>query len=151
MIRTEFTFEARVLLEPPIVIGPSSHGFRRVIPIIGGTFEGPRLRGRVLPTGADLQVVRPDGVLELEARYALETDDGVPIVVVNRGLRHGPLEVIERLARGDVVDPSEYYFRTSAQFEAPLGSPYYWLNRAIFIGQARREETAAVVRFFEVK
>jgi hypothetical protein len=150
MIRTELAFEAHVLLSDMIVVGPSAHGFRRVVPITGGTFEGPRVRGRVLPSGQDHQFIRPDGVLELEARYVLETDDGVPIVVVNRGLRRASAEVIERLTRGEIVPASEYYFRTCAQFEAPLVSPYAWLNAALFIGQAERLPNAALVRFYEV-
>src|SRR5690606_16186030 len=131
---TEFAFEAHVTVQTPLVIGEGSYGLRRVVPITGGTFEGPRLRGRVVPGGADWQLVRPDGVLSIEAIYTLETDDGVLIMVTNRGMRHGPPEVIDRLARGERVDPSEYYFRTVAEFEAPVGSRYEWLNQSIFVG-----------------
>jgi hypothetical protein len=103
-----------------------------------------------VPGGADWQVVRPDGVLQIEAKYTLESSDGVLVMVTNRGMRHGPAGVIERLARGEPVDPSEYYFRTSAEFEAPVESKYAWLNRAIFIGVAQRKAAAAIVRFYEV-
>jgi hypothetical protein len=104
---TEFSFEARVSVETPLVVGESSHGLRRVVPITGGTFEGPNIRGRVLPIGADFQYVRPDGVLAVEARYTLETSDGVLIRVPNRGIRRASPDVMERLGRGEAVDPSE--------------------------------------------
>jgi hypothetical protein len=150
MIESRLAFRAHVTLGEIIVIGQSARGFRRVVPIVGGTFEGPRARGRVLATGADFQFVRPDGVLELEARYALETDDGIPIAVVNRGIRRASPEVSERLSRGENVPPSEYYFRTCAQFEAPNDSRYDWVNAALFVGVASRLPNAAVVEFFEV-
>jgi hypothetical protein len=112
--------------------------------------SGPLLQGRVVPGGADWQVVRPDGVLSIEAKYTLEADDGSLIMVTNRGLRHGPPEVIEKLTRGEAIDPSQYYFRTTAEFEAPLGSRHVWLNRAIFVGVAQRTPAAAIIRFHEI-
>lgn len=142
----EFLFELRAEVAAPLVVGPSSHGFRRVIPITGGSFHGPRLSGRVVPGGADWQFVRPDGVFELEARYTLEAQDGTLIQVVNHALRHGPPEVIERLLRGDSVPRDEYYFRTVADFEAPIG-PHDWLNKGIIVGHAERQAAAAIVRF----
>ena len=149
-LRSRFAFEAHVTVASPLVIGPSSHGLRRVVPITGGEFKGPRLSGRVLPGGADWQFVRPDGVLAVEAKYTLQTSDGVLVMVTNRGMRHGPPEVIERLTRGETVDPSQYYFRTSAEFEAPRDSQHAWLNRAIFIGVAERTASAAIIRFHEL-
>ncbi len=148
--RTSFALEARVQVAPPLIVGESSQGLRRVVPITGGTFEGPRIRGRVLAGGADWQVVRPDGVLSIEAKYTLETDDRVLIMVTNKGVRHGPKEVIERLARGEAVAPSEYYFRTTAQFEVASDSKHAWLNRAVFVGVAAREASAAIIRFHEL-
>ena len=148
--RTSFAFEARVQVAAPLIVGESSQGLRRVVPITGGTFEGPRIRGRVLAGGADWQVVRPDGVLSIEAKYTLETDDRVLIMVTNKGVRHGPKEVIERLARGEAVAPSEYYFRTTAQFEVASDSKHAWLNRAVFVGVAGREAGAAIIRFHEL-
>jgi len=150
-LQSEFAFEARVTVAQPLSIGDASRGLRRIIPITGGSVAGPRLNGRVLAGGADWQVVRADGVLELEARYTLESDNGVRIMITNRALRHGPPEVIERLTRGESVDPALYYFRTVPQFEAPTASAYAWLNRAIFVGVAERQSDAAVVRFFEIK
>ena len=148
---TEFAFEARVSVQAPLVVGQSSHGLRRVVPITGGTFEGPAVRGRVVPGGADWQFVRPDGALAVEARYTLETADGVLIMVTNRGIRRGPPAVMERLARGEAVDPSEYYFRTTAEFEAPVGSRYAWLNESVFVGVAERRADAAIIRFYRVR
>jgi len=149
-LHTEFAFEARVSVDKPLVIGESSYGLRRVIPITGGTFSGPNIEGRVVPGGADWQFVRPDGALDITAKYTLETNDGVLISVDNRGMRHAPPAVLERLSRGEPVPASEYYFRTSAQFEAPMGSKYEWLNRAVFIGVGERVADAAIVRFYKV-
>ena len=148
--QTRFAFEARVTVGTPLVIGDSAHGLRRVVPITGGTFEGPRLKGRVVPGGADWQVVRPDGVLAIEAKYTLQTHDGALIMVTNRGMRHGPKDVIDKLASGVAVDPRQYYFRTSAEFEAPSDGAYGWLNRAVFLGVAERNAGAAIIRFHEV-
>lgn len=148
---TEFVFEARVKVDKPLVIGQSSHGLRRVVPILGGTFLGPNIKGKVVPGGADWQFVRPDGVLDVQAKYTLETDDGVLIMVENRGMRHASPAVMERITKGELVPPSEYYFRTTAQFEVPNGSKYEWLNRAIFVGVAERQPDAAVIRFYRVK
>ena len=145
-----FAFEAEVTVDTPLVVGTSSWGLRRVVPITGGTFKGPRLSGRVLSGGADWQVVRPDGVLDVEAKYTLQTDDGALIMVTNKGMRHGPKDIIDRLTRGEAVDPSQYYFRTSAQFEAASDGPYAWLTRAIFIGIGERRARAAIIRFYEV-
>lgn len=147
---TRFAFEARVTVAAPLVVGEAPHGLRRVVAITGGTFEGPRIRGRVVPGGADWQFVRPDGVLSVEAKYTLEASDGAMIMVTNRGMRHGPPEVIQKLARGEAVDPSSYYFRTVAEFEVALDSPHAWLNRAMFIGVAERQASAAIIRFHEV-
>lgn len=149
-VRTRFAFEAHVTVDPPQVIGPSAHGLRRIVPIRGGEVTGPLLQGKVVPGGADWQFVRPDGVLQIEAKYTLQATDGTLIMVTNRGLRHGPPDVIEKLARGEAVDPSLYYFRTSAEFEAPLDSKHAWLNRALFIGVAQRTAAAAIIKFHEL-
>lgn len=149
-VRSAFAFEAHVTVDAPLIVGESAWGLRRVVPITGGTVKGPRLKGRVLPGGADWQVVRPDGVLDVDAKYTLLTDDGVTIMVTNRGMRHGPQEVIDKLTRGEDVDPSQYYFRTSAQFEVASNSAYAWLTRAVFVGVAERKARAAIIRFYEI-
>ena len=129
----EFVYEAEGALDAPIPIGETPDGTRRIIPIVGGgRVEGPRIRGALLGNAADWQLTRPDGVTVADAFYALKTDDGTVIQIRNRGLRHGPPEVIAALARGDDVDPADYYFRTIPEFIAPAGK-YDWLNRSVFV------------------
>ena len=147
----EFAFEAHVTIDAPIVVGTGPQGLRRIVPITGGKFEGPRIKGTILNGGADWQFVRADGVLQIEAKYTLRTSDGVTIMIINRGMRHGPPAVIDRLAKGEPVDPSLYYFRTVAEFEAPSDSPYAWLNKALFVSTAERQATQVNLRFYEVK
>src|SRR5687767_8301336 len=105
------------MLTPPQELGDTPLGRRRIIGIRGGHFSGARLSGRVLAGGADWQVIRTDGVADLEARYTLQTADGALIYVENRGYRHGPKEILERLAAGEPVDPARYYMRTTPRFE----------------------------------
>lgn len=150
MIGNEFLLEALVEIAPAMDAGPSPAGFRRIIPITGGSFEGPKLRGRVVPGGEDRQIFRADGVLEVEARYTLETQDGVFLVVTNKGIWHGSPEVGARLMAGEPVDPSLYYFRTAARFEAPSGGPYSWLNRVLILGSASPRAGLVVVKFYTV-
>lgn len=149
-LRTTFVFEARVTVDKPQVVGQGPYGLRRIVPILGGSFAGPAIKGQVLPGGADWQFVRPDGVIDIHAKYTLKTDDGTLIMVDNRGMRHGPPAVMERLGKGELVPGSEYYFRTVAKFEAPTGGKYEWLNRAVFISVAERRPDAAVLRFYRV-
>lgn len=145
----EFVCELRAVVSAPLVVGQTPAGLRRIVDIIEGTFEGPLLRGTILPGGADWQILRADGVAELHAHYVLKTNDGVLIQVRNRGLRHGSEEALRRIAEGERVDPSEYYFRTAPVFEAPAG-PYEWLNRSVFVATAERSATSVVVRVFRV-
>ncbi|MEG3145366.1 DUF3237 domain-containing protein [Sphingomonas sp. RT2P30] len=128
----EFVYEAGGALGEAIPIGQTYDGTRRIIPIFSGPVEGPNIRGSLLGQGADWQLTRADGVTVADATYAIETDDGVVIQIRNRGLRHGPAEVMQRLGRGEDVDPAEYYFRTVPEFIAPVGK-YDWLNRSIFV------------------
>jgi len=136
-------------LEPVLDLGRTPYGERRIIPIVGGSFEGPRLRGRIIPGGADWQIIRADGVAELCARYALETHEGARILVRSDGLRHGPAEVVARLARGESVDPSRYYFRTTIRFETS-SEELAWLNRILTVARGRREARAVNLEVFEV-
>ncbi len=142
-------YTSRIDIAAPLEVGNGPHGRRRVINILGGAFAGPRLSGRVLPGGADWQVVRSDGIAEVEARYTLETGDGALIYVTNRGLRHGPPEVIARLGAGENVDPGEYYFRTTPVFET--GAPEYaWLNGIIAVAAGERRADAVIITAYEV-
>lgn len=129
----EFVYEATGELEPPVAIGETCDGTRRIIPIVGGgRVKGPLISGKLIGNAADWQLTRSDGVTVADAIYALETDDGVVIQIRNRGLRHGPPDVMQRLAAGQDVDPAEYYFRTVPEFIAPKGR-YEWMNRSIFV------------------
>jgi len=117
MISHEPIFHVDAELADILHLGHTPYGDRRVINILGGRVHGPRLSGRILPGGADWQIVRPDGAADLKARYTIETDAGARILVASDGLRHGPPDVIARLARGEAVDSGLYYFRTAMRFE----------------------------------
>jgi hypothetical protein len=145
----QFLFGARVDIGRATVVGQGPHGLRRIIPILGGSFSGPRLSGRVLPGGADWQVIRPDGVVEIEARYTLETDDGALIYVCNPGIRAGSREVMDRLARGDGCEPSEYYFRTRPVFETGA-ERYRWLHAIVVVCAGERRPEEVLLSFYEV-
>jgi len=136
-------------VEEPILIGISGYGERRIIGIKDGTFSGPRLHGRVLPGGADWQVIRSDGIIEVEARYTLETHDGARIYIENPGFRHGPKEVMERLASGRKVDPKEYYFRTTPRFETGA-EKYRWLNGIIAVAVGERRSQQVIITVYEL-
>jgi hypothetical protein len=119
-------------------MGEGPLGERRVVGILGGTFQGPELRGEVLPGGADWQIARKDGVLDLDARYALKEQRGGLVRVTSQGYRHGSSEVLAVLARGEEVDPAKYFFRTILRFET--GAPYLeWLNKTIAVATAERK------------
>ncbi len=148
MLDLEFAFVTHVDVGTLVDFGQTGREHRRMVPILGGTFEGPRLKGRVLP-GADWQVVRPDGVLEVEATYALESDDGALITMVNRGIRVATPEVMERLNRGETVAPDDVYFRTTPRFET-ASVAYQWLSHSIFIGKGERKPAQVVIEFWRV-
>ena len=124
VFKTEHIWDAKVTIASRIILGASKHGERRIVPITGGTFEGPNIRGEVVPGGEDWQLVRPDGDTELYARYLLKTHDGYLIQVINRVLIHVPPDV-EKVGS---------YIRSVIDLEAPTGSPYEYLNHAIFLG-----------------
>jgi len=150
VIETEFLCKIQVTLEPARELGNTPLGRRRIIAITGGQFSGPRLSGRVLAGGADWQLIRGDGVAYLDARYTLETSDGALIYVSNHGYRHGPPEVIERLARGEDVDPALYYMRATPWFET-AAPKYAWLNRTICVASGARRAAAVELDFYAVK
>jgi hypothetical protein len=130
-------------------LGNTPYGERRIIDILGGTVEGERLKGKVLSGGADWQIVRADGVVHLTARYTVETDSGGQILVNAEGYRHGPAEVMARLARDETVDPALYYFRTFMRFDT-ADLPSSWLNRILAIGYGARQKGAVRIEVFEV-
>ena len=142
--------EAHVRLGTPIEVGQVARGRRRIIPIVGGTFEGSGIKGRVLDNGADWQIVRGDGFSELDTRYALETDKGEIIYVQNAGIRHAPPEITKKLLAGERVDPTLVYFRTVPTFET-AAPDLQWLTRSIFVGTGERYPTEVVIRFWRVE
>ena len=146
----EFIFEATVTLDPPQEVGVTKYGKRRIIGINGGSFEGPLLKGVVLPGGADWQTVRADGTADLVATYSLQTDDGVIIFIENRGIRTAPKEVLARLGRGEDVPASEYYMRTTATFEVDADSRYAWLNKCVVISTGMRKANSVFLKFYKV-
>jgi hypothetical protein len=146
----EFAFRISVDVTAGIQeIGNTGKGIRKVVPITGGTFEGPNIKGKVVAGGYDWQLLRADGVLEIDARYLLQTDDGDLITITNTGLRHGPPEVMQRLAKGEEVDASEYYFRSIPLFET--GNPKYaWLNESVFIATGTRKAKQVLIDVWRV-
>ncbi len=146
---SRFLMTMQVALADPQKIGAVPLGTRVTAPIASGQFEGPRLRGRVLPGGGDWTLLRADGVLELDLRVTLETDDGALVHMTSFGLRHGPPDVIAALARGDRVDPSTYYFRTIVRFEASHPT-YAFLNRLVAVASGDRRATGPIYTIDEI-
>lgn len=143
-----YCFTLDISLGQPIEMGPGRAGLRRIIPITGGTASG-RITGRVLNLGADWQTLFADGTAHLDTRYALETDDGAVIEIINVGTRHGPPDVMKRLAAGEDVDPSTYYMRTAARLETGHAD-YGWVNHTLFLCAGRRRPAGVEIAYYEV-
>ena len=139
----------RIAAAPPQKLGTVPHGIRNIVPVTGGDFDGPRLRGQILPGGGDWLLLRSDGVLELDLRITLETDDHALIYMTFQGLRHGPPDAIAALGRGEAVDPANYYFRTVPRFETSA-EKYAFLNRIIAVGIGETRPDGAVHRIDEI-
>jgi hypothetical protein len=148
-IKTELLFQITLDVLRISDLGNTPFGHRRIIEIEGGSFEGPKMRGRAMPGGGDWLLIRPDGGVQMDVRLILETDDEHLIYMNYRGIRHGPEEVIARLNAGDEVDPSEYYFRIAPFFETS-SETYGWLNRIICVGTGHRKPSGPVYSVFEV-
>lgn len=147
--RLELLAHLTVTVAPILTVGKVLTGERRIIPITGGRVEGQRLRGEIIPGGADWQIVAADGTASLEARYTIRTEDGALIYVRNIGVRHGPPEVLAAIARGEEVDPAKYYFRAVPTFETG-DKRYDWLNRVIAVCSGVRTKTAVLLDFYAV-
>jgi hypothetical protein len=145
----EFALELRAQLGPPLEVGTVPGGRRRIVQVLGGTFEGSGLKGRILPGGGDWQMVRADGLAELDTRYTLETDDGKVIYIQNAGILHASPEVTARLMKGEPVDPSQVYFRTVPKFETSAPE-LAWLMRSIFVGTGERYPSDVLMRFWKL-
>jgi hypothetical protein len=145
-----FAFEVRVKVAPPTEVGQVLAGRRRIVQILSGTFEGPRLRGKVVPGGADWQIIQADGFSQLDTRYTLETDKGQIIYVQNKGVRDAPPDVMKKLLAGEPVSPSLVYFRTVPTFETSAPD-LQWLVRSVFVGTGERYPDDVVIRFFRLE
>jgi hypothetical protein len=145
----ELLYCSEIEIAAPLAVGNARYGERRVINITGGRFEGPRLRGTVLAGGADWQFTRHDGVVELEAHYTLQTDDGALIYLRNPGLRRASSEVNARLLAGEQVSPEHYYFRTTPIYECG-DSEYRWLNSLVAVGVGEREADRVLLTVYVV-
>jgi Protein of unknown function (DUF3237) len=137
-------YRLEAALGEPLDLGEIAQGRRRIVPLTGGTFTGPELNGTLLPgSSADWQTVLPDGTALGDIRYTLQTDEGDLLCVQSRSVRHGSPDVLERLARGDDVDASEYTFRTSTQIETAAPA-LDWLNKGVFISVGGRQPGAVI-------
>jgi hypothetical protein len=148
-LRGRLVTRVEVELGEILDLGPTPAGHRRVVPIVGGRFDGPQLTGEVLPGGADWQVVAPDGSVVVEARYTLRAQGGALVLISAGGVRHGPPEVLDRLARVEPVAPSEYTFRTLVRAETSAAE-LSWLNRGVFVGVAARESASVVYDLYAI-
>jgi hypothetical protein len=148
-VQTRPLFAMRLDADAPFLVGKTPGGERRVIAVPGGEFEGERLSGKVLGGGADWQGVRADGATTLDVRIVLETNDGALIAMTYRGLRHGPPDVMARIAKGETVDPSTFYFRITPVFETE-SERYDWLNRILAIGVGMRRADGPIYSIFEL-
>jgi hypothetical protein len=149
MISPEPIFSIRCEVANIVDLGPAPFGHRRVVNLLGGTVSGARLNGRIVPGGADWQIMAADGALDIHARYTIESDAGALIQVDSRGVRNGPPDVMARLGRGEDVDPALYYFRTVMRFETAHPSTV-WLNRILALAKGAREKNAVKLTVYEV-
>jgi hypothetical protein len=144
-----FAFAVRARVAAIQDLGQTARGHRRIIDILGGEVKGPRLSGEILPGGADWQIVRPDGTIEVVARYTIRSDQGATIYVQNEGLRVASPEILARMSKGELVPYDSYHFRTAPRFETADPS-LKWLERATFVGVAARTPDRVVIGVHEV-
>jgi len=147
-LQTKFVFTITAHIGGVTTAGDIGTGVRRIIPIIGGEVRGA-INGKVCALGADFQIIRPNELIELEAKYAFETDDGAVVYVENKGIRFGPVELLQKLKRGEPVDPKLIYFRTVPKFETGA-EQYRWLMEHIFVGSAARHADRVVIDVHQV-
>jgi hypothetical protein len=139
----------RIGVAPPTIIGMTPGYDRRIGEITGGTFEGERLNGTFITGGSDWQSLRADGAISINVRLPMKTDDDHLIAMRYRGLRHGPKAVMDRLAKGEQVNPSEYYFRVTPWFETS-SEKYDWLNRIVAVAIGHRLPEGPTYQVFEI-
>jgi hypothetical protein len=148
-LQTKYVFSLAIRIGAPIVAGDLGHGVRRIIPILGGEVRGEKVNGTIFPCGADFQIIRPNGFTELEAKYAFETEDGAVIYIENIGIRFGPKPLLDRIALGEIVDPSQIYFRSVPRFETGAAN-YRWLMENLFIGVGARHPDRVEIEVHQV-
>lgn len=149
VLQTRYVFTITANIGGVTSAGDIGTGVRRIIPITGGEVKGKDVNGQVCAFGADFQIIRPNELTELEAKYAFQTDDGAVIYVENRGIRFGPVELLQKLKRGEPVDPKLIYFRTVPKFETG-SEKYRWLMESLFIGSAARHADRVVIDVHQV-
>ena len=148
-LRYQPLFIFQIEVKPPSIVGSTPGHDRRIGEIAGGRFEGERLKGKILSGGSDWQSLRADGATTLNVRLVMETHDGALIAMTYLGVRHGPKEVLDRIARGESVNPSEYYMRATPYYET--ASPNYgWLNRVVSVAYGHRVAGGAIYQVFEI-
>jgi hypothetical protein len=146
---TRFVFAIKAKVAPVQDLGQTARGHRRIIDILGGEVHGPKLEGEILPCGADWQIVRPDGTIEVVARYTIRSRSCAHVYVQNEGLRVASPEVLARMGKGELMPPDTYHFRTAPRFETSEPS-LKWLERATFVGVAARAPDRVAIGFHEV-
>jgi Protein of unknown function (DUF3237) len=149
VLETKYVFTITANIGAVTTAGDIGSGVRRIIPITGGEVRGDNISGKVCAFGADFQIIRPNELIELEAKYAFETDDGAVVYVENKGLRFGPVDLLQKLKRGEPVDPKLIYFRTVPKFETGH-EKYRWLMEHLFIGSAARHADRVVIDVHQV-
>ena len=147
-LETKYVFTITARIAEVTTAGDIGQGVRRIIPITGGEVTG-EVNGKVLPFGADFQIIRPNELIDLEAKYAFETNDGAVVYVENKGIRFGPVELLQKLKRGEAVDPKLIYFRTVPKFETGA-EKYRWLMQRVFVGSAARHADRVVIDVHQV-
>ena len=146
----EFVFEVRAEVSPPLELGAAGGMNRRIVPVGAGVVDGPRLKGVVVPGGADWQSIEPDGLTHILARYVIRAEDGAMISVVNQGVRRASPAVMKRLLAGERVDPSLIYFRAAPTFEVGAG-PHAWLTQNLFISSGKRMPDGVEIKVYMVR
>jgi uncharacterized protein DUF3237 len=148
VLQSKYVFTITAHIAGVVTAGETGHGVRRIVPITGGEVRG-LISGKVLPFGADFQIIRPNELIELEAKYALQTDDGAVIYVDNKGIRFGPVELLQKLKRGEAVDPVLIYCRTNPKFETG-DEKYRWLMESLFVASVARHADRVVIDVHQV-
>ena len=136
-LQTRYVLSLAIKVGAPIVAGDFGYGLRRIVPILGGDVRGEGIKGSIFPCGADFQTIRPNGLTELQAKYAFEMDDGAIVYIENIGIRFGPKQLLDRIAKGEIVDPALIYFRSVPKFETGAEN-YRWLMENLFVGVGAR-------------